>query len=276
MCVALEACRARGFEFLLKTSSSMSPPVQRPANQSHQTGFLRDTGTQDFVFGSIYQVPFWYMGMGQNQTTRDRRFWSMFPLARVPFWVPFFLTQSHIVFEPQLTPGGLTGVRFSMSPARRCLARRRCQFWRNRRPKKLRRPTNRASAPALGLLRRWSFYLGVAQNETGGANRRFWSMFPLTRATHFGMEKTQKKAKQSKNISAPFWNSGFLSHSHLLAWLQLGLGHVSDDQSTGNCSSQWVPAPPSEFSKLFWVDDFNTRCVSGHAKRGLGLERGSV
>ena len=35
---------------------------------------------------------------------------------------------------------------------------------------------------------------GVAQNETiGGANRRFGSMFPLTRATHFG--------------------TGFLSHS---------------------------------------------------------------
>ena len=35
--------------------------------------------------------------------------------------------------------------------------------------------------------------MGVAQNETGGENRRFWSMFPLTRATHFG--------------------TGFLSHS---------------------------------------------------------------
>ena len=34
---------------------------------------------------------------------------------------------------------------------------------------------------------------GVAQNETGGANRRFWSMFPLTRV--------------------PFWYR-FLSHSH--------------------------------------------------------------
>ena len=30
--------------------------------------------------------------------------------------------------------------------------------------------------------------VGVAQNETiGGANRRFWSMFPLTRAAHFGI-----------------------------------------------------------------------------------------
>ena len=28
--------------------------------------------------------------------------------------------------------------------------------------------------------------MGVAQNETGGANRRFSSMFPLSRATHFG------------------------------------------------------------------------------------------
>ena len=38
----------------------------------------------------------------------------------------------------------------------------------------------------------WHFYpwpgLGVAQNETGGAKRRSWSMFPLTdRATHFGI-----------------------------------------------------------------------------------------
>ena len=29
-------------------------------------------------------------------------------------------------------------------------------------------------------------YMGVAQNSTGGATRRFWSMFRLTRATHFG------------------------------------------------------------------------------------------
>ena len=27
----------------------------------------------------------------------------------------------------------------------------------------------------------------VAQNERARANRRFWSMFPLTRATHFGI-----------------------------------------------------------------------------------------
>ena len=38
-------------------------------------------------------------------------------------------------------------------------------------------------------------YMGVAQNETGGANRRFWSMSPLTRV--------------------PFWVPAFLSHSHL-------------------------------------------------------------
>ena len=30
-------------------------------------------------------------------------------------------------------------------------------------------------------------HLGMAQNETGGANRRFWSIFPLTRATDFGI-----------------------------------------------------------------------------------------
>ena len=30
--------------------------------------------------------------------------------------------------------------------------------------------------------------MGVAQNSTiGGANRRFWSMFSLTRATHLGI-----------------------------------------------------------------------------------------
>ena len=28
--------------------------------------------------------------------------------------------------------------------------------------------------------------VGVAQNEPGGASRRFWSMFPLSRASHFG------------------------------------------------------------------------------------------
>ena len=27
--------------------------------------------------------------------------------------------------------------------------------------------------------------MGVAQNKTGGANRRFWSMLPLSRANHF-------------------------------------------------------------------------------------------
>ena len=41
----------------------------------------------------------------------------------------------------------------------------------------------------------FSCNMGVAQNQTGGANRRFWSMFPLTRASHFG--------------------TGFLSHSHM-------------------------------------------------------------
>ena len=35
----------------------------------------------------------------------------------------------------------------------------------------------------------------MAQNYTGGANRGFWSMFPLTRASHFG--------------------TGFLSHSQI-------------------------------------------------------------
>ena len=28
---------------------------------------------------------------------------------------------------------------------------------------------------------------GVSQNSTGGANRRFWSMFPLTSTSHFGI-----------------------------------------------------------------------------------------
>ena len=43
---------------------------------------------------------------------------------------------------------------------------------------------------------RWLINLGVAQKtSTGGANRRFWSMFPLPRASHLG--------------------TGFLSHSHI-------------------------------------------------------------
>ena len=30
------------------------------------------------------------MGVVQNQTTRDRRSWSLFPFAKVPFWVHVF------------------------------------------------------------------------------------------------------------------------------------------------------------------------------------------
>ena len=43
---------------------------------------------------------------------------------------------------------------------------------------------------------------GCGSKLTGGANRRFWSMFPLARV--------------------PFWNSGFLSHSHLSLFFSWG------------------------------------------------------
>ena len=45
-----------------------------------------------FTGGTIWVLPHGHVGMGQNETTRnfDRRFWSMFPLARVPVGVPFF------------------------------------------------------------------------------------------------------------------------------------------------------------------------------------------
>ena len=33
----------------------------------------------------------------------------------------------------------------------------------------------------------WLEIGGLAQNQAGGANRRCWSMFPLARATHFGI-----------------------------------------------------------------------------------------
>ena len=36
-------------------------------------------------------------------------------------------------------------------------------------------------------------HIGVAQNSTGGANRRCWSMFPLTRASHFGIPVFEPK-----------------------------------------------------------------------------------
>ena len=44
-----------------------------------------------------------------------------------------------------------------------------------------------AKMPACPFVSVGSSNMGVAQNQTiGGANRRFWSMFPLPRASHFG------------------------------------------------------------------------------------------
>ena len=44
----------------------------------------------------------------------------------------------------------------------------------------------------------------MAQNQTGGANRRVWSMLPLTRATHFGtgLSRSQVVSKSSVLRSA--------------------------------------------------------------------------
>ena len=44
--------------------------------------------------------------------------------------------------------------------------------------------------------------MGVAQNYTGGASRRFWPMFPLTRATHFGPGNMD-------HFGNPFWHRFF-------------------------------------------------------------------
>ena len=54
---------------------------------SHQP--VQDTDDHDFVCGV------W----GKIEPPGDRRFWSMFPLTRVPFWYRFFDPQPHFAMD---------------------------------------------------------------------------------------------------------------------------------------------------------------------------------
>ena len=69
-------------------------------------------------------------------------------------------------------------------------------------------------------------YSGVAQNQAGGANRRFWSMFPLARV--------------------PF-GTGFASLSHSIpAWLSLpwkSAPHLPEKNSSGLAASKRPSRP---------------------------------
>ena len=80
--------------------------------------------------------------------------------------------------------------------------------------------------------------MGVAQNETGGANRRFWSMFPLTRATHFG--------------------TGFLSHSQMKTPMAMSqwLATSSQARTHKKCLQARTPEMAVVVIKSFWLIPF--------------------
>ena len=44
----------------------------------------------------VSQIRWFHLGMGPNQTTRDRRFLSMFPFTKGPSWVPFLQLTWHL------------------------------------------------------------------------------------------------------------------------------------------------------------------------------------
>ena len=55
---------------------------------------MQDVRRNSIIKTNLVEV---HLGVGQNQTNRDPRFWSMVPLTRVPFWYRFFDPQPFLV-----------------------------------------------------------------------------------------------------------------------------------------------------------------------------------